>query len=158
MSEKSVLFRLLFYTDPDPALFCTLPQILNNFFTTAKNCQQLKLADWKEQYLLSTWTGSNPDPKHSVFQTISNRRLLLNSGKGGSQADIEKLAEPLFAQTQPRVVSLFYILLAPFKEQFQKILSSVAEPVELKLFGDLEPEPKISLNKHFLQSVWRMLG
>ena len=107
MSEKSVLFRLLFYTDPDPALFCTLPQILNNFFTTAKNCQQLKLADWKEQYLLSTWTGSNPDPKHSVFQTISNRRLLLNSGKGGSQADIEKLAEPLFAQTQPRVVSLF---------------------------------------------------
>ena len=116
------------------------------------------MADWKEQYLLSTWTGSNPDPKHSVFQTISNRKLLLNSGKGGSQADIEKLAEPLFAQTQPRVVSLFYILLAPFKEQFQKILSSVAEPVELKLFGDLEPEPKISLNKHFLQSVWRMLG
>ena len=27
------------------------------------------------------------------------------------------------------------------------------EPVEPKLFGDLEPEPKIYLNKHFLQSV-----
>ena len=32
------------------------------------------------------------------------------------------------------------------------------EPVEPKLFGKLEPEPKINLNKHFLQSVWRMLG
>ena len=34
--------------------------------------------------------------------------------------------------------------------------SSVAEPepVEPKLFGDLEPEQKIGLNKHFLQSVW----
>ena len=31
------------------------------------------------------------------------------------------------------------------------------EPVELKLFWDLEPEPKINFNKHFLQSVWRML-
>ena len=30
--------------------------------------------------------------------------------------------------------------------------------MESKLFGDLEPEPKINLNKHFLQSVWRMLG
>ena len=39
-------------------------------------------------------------------------------------------------------------------------LPSVAEPepVEPKLIGDLEPEPKINLNKHFLQSVWRMLG
>ena len=38
--------------------------------------------------------------------------------------------------------------------------SSVAEPepVEPKLFGDLEPEAKINLNKHFLQSVWKMLG
>ena len=40
--------------------------------------------------------------------------------------------------------------------------SSVPEPVEPKLFGDLEPEqepePKIKLNKHLLQSVWRMLG
>ena len=32
------------------------------------------------------------------------------------------------------------------------------EPVEPKLFGDLEPKPKINLNKHFLQSVWRMQG
>ena len=30
------------------------------------------------------------------------------------------------------------------------------EPGEPKLFGDLEQE--INLNKHFLQSVWRMLG
>ena len=37
------------------------------------------------------------------------------------------------------------------------IYFSVAGPVEPKLFGDLEPEPKISLNKHFQQSVWRML-
>ena len=37
--------------------------------------------------------------------------------------------------------------------------SSVAEPepVEPKLFWDLEPEPKINFNKHFLLSVWRML-
>ena len=35
---------------------------------------------------------------------------------------------------------------------------SVPEPVEPKLFWDLEPEPKINFNKHFLQSVWRMLG
>ena len=34
----------------------------------------------------------------------------------------------------------------------------VAEPVEPKLFEDLEPEPepKINLKKHFLQSVWTM--
>ena len=31
------------------------------------------------------------------------------------------------------------------------------EPVEPNLFGDLEPEPKINLNKHFMRSVWRML-
>ena len=35
------------------------------------------------------------------------------------------------------------------------------EPVEPKLFWDLEPEPdpepKINFNKNFLQSVWRML-
>ena len=39
------------------------------------------------------------------------------------------------------------------------LLHSVAEPepVEPKFFGDLEPEPKINLNKYFLQSVWRML-
>ena len=32
--------------------------------------------------------------------------------------------------------------------------------MEPKLFGDLESEPKINLNKYFLQSVWtwRMLG
>ena len=35
---------------------------------------------------------------------------------------------------------------------------SVAEPVELKLFEDLEPEPEINLNKHSLHSVWQMLG
>ena len=35
------------------------------------------------------------------------------------------------------------------------IFYSVAEPepVEPKLFGDLEPEPKINLNKHFQQTV-----
>ena len=40
-----------------------------------------------------------------------------------------------------------------------QFLSSVAEPepVEPKLFRDLEPEPKINFNKHFLQSVWRLL-
>ena len=32
-------------------------------------------------------------------------------------------------------------------------ICSVAEPVEPKLFWDLEPEPKINFNKHFLQSV-----
>ena len=39
------------------------------------------------------------------------------------------------------------------------VLTSVAEPepVETKLFLDLEPEPKINFNKQFLQSVWRML-
>ena len=39
-------------------------------------------------------------------------------------------------------------------------MASVAEPepVEPKLFGDLEPEPKIILDKHFLHTVWRMLG
>ena len=31
------------------------------------------------------------------------------------------------------------------------------EPVEPKLFWDLEQEPKINFNKHVLQSVWRML-
>ena len=39
-----------------------------------------------------------------------------------------------------------------------KISVAEPEPVEPKLFGDLEPEPEINLNKHFLQSVWRMLG
>ena len=39
-----------------------------------------------------------------------------------------------------------------------RVISSVAEPVEPKLFEDLEPEPKINLDKYFLQSVWRMLG
>ena len=42
------------------------------------------------------------------------------------------------------------------------LLFSVAEPepVEPKLFCDLEPEPELKINfyKHFLQSVWRMLG
>ena len=35
------------------------------------------------------------------------------------------------------------------------VFTSVAEPelVEPKLFWDLEPEPKINFNKHFLQSV-----
>ena len=35
------------------------------------------------------------------------------------------------------------------------VLTSVAEPepVETKLFLDLEPEPKINFNKQFLQSV-----
>ena len=39
-------------------------------------------------------------------------------------------------------------------------ICSVAEPepVDPKLFRDLEPEPKINLNKHFLQLVWLMLG
>ena len=32
------------------------------------------------------------------------------------------------------------------------------EPVEPKLFWDLDPEAKMNLNKHFLQSVWGMLG
>ena len=51
------------------------------------------------------------------------------------------------------------------KEEQNWVGSSVAEPepVELKLFWDLEMkpelelEPKINFNKHFLQSVWRML-
>ena len=30
--------------------------------------------------------------------------------------------------------------------------------MEPKIFGDLEPEPKINLSKHFLPLVWRMLG
>ena len=40
------------------------------------------------------------------------------------------------------------------------VWSSVVELVEPKLFWDLwdEPEPKINFNKHFLLSVWRMLG
>ena len=38
-----------------------------------------------------------------------------------------------------------------------KISVAEPEPVEPKLFGDLEPEPEINLNKHFLLSVWRML-
>ena len=44
----------------------------------------------------------------------------------------------------------------PFKVD-SEIFSSVAEPVEPKLFLDLEPEQKINFNKHFLQSVCRML-
>ena len=40
----------------------------------------------------------------------------------------------------------------------QKISVAEPEPMELKLFGDLEPEPEINFNKHFLRSVWRMLG
>ena len=38
-------------------------------------------------------------------------------------------------------------------------LVSVAElePEDPKLFWDLKPEPNINFNKHFLQSVWRML-
>ena len=39
-----------------------------------------------------------------------------------------------------------------------KISVAEPEPVEPKLLGDLGPEPKINLNKHFLTSVWRMLG
>ena len=40
------------------------------------------------------------------------------------------------------------------------VFFSVAElePVEPKLFWDLEPEPKTNFNKLFLQSVLRMLG
>ena len=49
----------------------------------------------------------------------------------------------------------------PDPTNFFNRLSSVAEPepdpVEPKLFEDLEPEPKINLSKHFLQSVWRIL-
>ena len=41
-----------------------------------------------------------------------------------------------------------------------ELLSSVAEPVEPKLFGDLEPEPKVNLHKHFCSQfgLWRMPG
>ena len=50
----------------------------------------------------------------------------------------------------------------PWREQIPKPISnrSVAEPepAEPKLFWDLEPEPKINFNEHFLQSVLRMLG
>ena len=48
----------------------------------------------------------------------------------------------------------------PSKDLIYFIWSSVSEPesVDPKLFGDLEPEPKINFNKHILQSVWRMLG
>ena len=46
--------------------------------------------------------------------------------------------------------------------KLKSIYSSVAEPEPVApiLFGDLEPEPepKMNLNKHFLRSVWRMLG
>ena len=51
----------------------------------------------------------------------------------------------------------------PLKNMYRNVLyvlyTSVAEPepVEPKLFWDLEPEPKINFYKHFLQSVWRML-
>ena len=52
--------------------------------------------------------------------------------------------------------------LSPFfkNDKFNSLFSAVAEPepVEPKSFGDLKPEPKINLNKHFLQSVCRMLG
>ena len=37
-------------------------------------------------------------------------------------------------------------------------LTGVAEPEEPKLFWDLEPEPEIDFNKHFLRSVLRVLG
>ena len=42
-----------------------------------------------------------------------------------------------------------------FKQSDFLVLNSVAEPepMEPKLFGDLEPEPKINLDKHFLQVV-----
>ena len=36
-------------------------------------------------------------------------------------------------------------------------LTSVAEPVEPRLFCDLEPEPEINFSKHFLQSVLMLL-
>ena len=50
-------------------------------------------------------------------------------------------------------------LLEPVPQHCLTLSSSVPEPepVEPKLFWDLEPEPKINFNKHFLQSVWRML-
>ena len=46
-----------------------------------------------------------------------------------------------------------------FSMLFSAFVSSVAEPepVEPKIFWDLEPARKINFNKHFLQSVWRML-
>ena len=51
------------------------------------------------------------------------------------------------------------IVLALLKcvELAMKLSVAEPEPVEPKLFWDLEPEPKINFNKHFLQSVWRML-
>ena len=63
------------------------------------------------------------------------------------------------------VVHIFYcaILIGysakSFLIVFIIIFFSVAEPVpvEPKLFWDLEPKLEINFNKHFLQSVWRML-
>ena len=43
---------------------------------------------------------------------------------------------------------------------FSSVAEPEPEPLELKLFWDLvpEPEPTINFKKHFLQSVLRMLG
>ena len=89
--------------------------------------------------------------------------------------DLDPDQDPDFFFTLPEILNnIFYYncciakIRVDLKEQYRylslmsngPILSSVAEPepVKPKLFWDLEPEPKINFNKHFLQSVWRMLG
>ena len=51
----------------------------------------------------------------------------------------------------------FYLKQSQYRRR-RSNFKRVAEPVEQKLFWNLEPEPKINFDKHFLQSVLRMLG
>ena len=90
------------------------------------------------------------DP-HSFF-AVWHKRLL----KSNKQWRLCKFTLKIWINLQLLVITNF---LAFFLFLFDNC-SSVAEtePVEPKLCGDLEPEPKINLNKHFLPSVWRMLG
>ena len=86
------------------------------------------------------------------FFAVWHKRLL----KSNKQWRLCKFTLKIWINLQLLVITNF---LAFFLFLFDNC-SSVAEtePVEPKLCGDLEPEPKINLNKHFLPSVWRMLG
>ena len=79
------------------------------------------------------------------------------SGLEGSDPDLNETVPQYWLPVYD--TTTMYSTLFHKKSYHQVGETSVAEPepVEPKLFWDLEPEPKINFNEHFLQSVWRML-
>ena len=66
---------------------------------------------------------------------------------------VRTVSEPGFFRIR---IEFFFLSSDPDPGLFYPCVAE-PEPVEPKLFWDLEPEPKTNLNKQFLQSVWRML-